>query len=206
MSKTRILIADDHAIVRMGLSTVLNTNPDFEVVGMAEDGEDAVRQAETLQPDLVLMDLMMPVKDGATATAEILERHPRTKVLILTTFGSFNGVAHALHAGASGALLKNIDNDELVRALERVNDGETVISPEINQLLRSDPPTPDLSKRQQEILDLLVKGRTNGEIADILSLQEDSIKKVVNAIFEKIGARNRAEAVAIALRKNLLKT
>ena len=120
--------------------------------------------------------------------------------------GSFNGVAHALHAGASGALLKNIDNDELVRALERVNDGETVISPEINQLLRSDPPTPDLSKRQQEILDLLVKGRTNGEIADILSLQEDSIKKVVNAIFEKIGARNRAEAVAIALRKHLLKT
>ena len=205
MKKTRILIADDHAIFRRGLASLLNTVRGFAIVGEAEDGEAAIARVGELSPDIVIMDLMMPVKDGATATVEILERHPRTKVLILTTFGSFNGVAHALRAGAAGALLKNIDNDELVRALERVNDGETVISPEINQLLRSDPPTPDLSKRQQEILDLLVKGRTNGEIADILSLQEDSIKKVVNAIFEKIGARNRAEAVAIALRKHLLK-
>ena len=111
----------------------------------------------------------------------------------------------ALDAGAAGALLKNIDNDDLVRALQDVASGKVVVSPEIQRILRDDPPTPELSRRQQEILDLLVKGRTNGEIAAQLSLQEDSVKKVVNAIFEKVGARNRAEAVAIALRKHLLK-
>ena len=110
-----------------------------------------------------------------------------------------------MKAGAAGALLKNIDNDDLVTALQDIASGKTVIAPEIRRILKDDPPTPELSKRQQEILGLLVKGLTNGEIATQLALQEDSIKKVVNAIFEKIGARNRAEAVAIALRKHLLK-
>ena len=205
MKKTKILIVDDHAIFRRGLASLLNTVREFSVIGEAEDGEKAISRIEELQPDIVIMDLMMPVMDGTSATVEILRKRPGTKILILTTFGSFNGLATALNAGAVGALLKNIDNDDLVTALQDVARGKTVIAPEIRQILKDDPPTPELSKRQQEILDLLVKGRTNGEIAAQLSLQEDSVKKVVNATFEKIGARNRAEAVAIALRKHLLK-
>ena len=205
MKKTRILIADDHAIFRRGLSSLLNTVKGLSIVGEADDGEAAISRVDELLPDIVIMDLMMPVKDGSVATAEILRRHPETKILILTTFGSFNGVARALHAGAVGALPKNIDSDELIRALERIGNGETVIDHEIRQLLRDDPPTPELSKRQQEVLDLIVKGQTNAEIGDALSLQEDSVKKIVNVTFEKIGARNRSEAVAIAMRKHLLK-
>lgn len=203
MKKTRLLVVDDHAIFRRGLTSLLNTVPEFSVVGEAEDGEMALRRIGELNPDVVIMDLMMPVKDGGTATLEILQRHPGTKVLILTTFGSFNGLAAALKAGAAGALLKNIDNEELVKALQSVAGGKTIVAPEIRQILKEDPPTPELSKRQQEILGLLVKGHTNGEIAGQLSLQEDSVKKVVNVIFEKIGARNRSEAVAIAYRKHL---
>lgn len=205
MKKIKILIVDDHAIFRRGLTSLLNTVREFCVVGEAEDGAMAIRRIDELKPDIVIMDLMMPVMDGTAATAEILQKHPQAKIVILTTFGSFNRLATALKAGAAGALLKNIDNDDLVTALQDIASGKTVIAPEIRRILKDDPPTPELSKRQQEILGLLVKGLTNGEIATQLALQEDSIKKVVNAIFEKIGARNRAEAVAIALRKHLLK-
>ena len=205
MKKTKLLIVDDHAIFRRGLASLLNTVREFSVIGEADDGKTAISRVDELNPDIVIMDLMMPVLDGASATVEILQRHPEMKILILTTFGSFNGLATALKSGAAGALLKNVDNDDLVRALQDIACGKVVIAPEIRQILKDDPPTPELSKRQQEILDLLIKGRTNGEIAEQLALQEDSIKKVVNAIFEKIGARNRAEAVAIALRKHLLK-
>ena len=205
MKKTKLLIVDDHAIFRRGLASLLNTVKEFSVIGEAEDGAMAIRRIDELNPDIGIMHLMMPVKDGAAATVEIMQKHPQAKIVILTTFGSFNGLATALNAGAVGALLKNIDNDDLVTALQNVASGKTVIAPEIRRILKDDPPTPELSKRQLEILDLLVKGRTNGEIAAQLSLQEDSVKKVVNATFEKIGARNRAEAVAIALRKHLLK-
>ena len=206
MKRIQLLIVDDHAIFRRGLTSLLGTVKGISVVGEAEDGDAAVRLAGELKPDIIVIDLLMPVKDGATATVEILGRNPAAKILILTTFGTFNGLATALRAGAAGAMLKNADDDELIDAILDIADGKTVISPEIRQILKDDPPTPELSKRQQEILDLLVKGRTNGEIANQLSLQEDSVKKVVNAIFEKIGARNRSEAVAIALRKHLLKT
>ena len=205
MKKTTVVIADEHAVVRMGLSSLLNSTGEFSVVGEAATGESAVRQTLKLAPDITIMDLMMPKMDGAAATAEILRVRPESKIVILTTFGMFKGVGQALEYGARGALLKNIDNDDLVKVLQDVACGKVVIAPEIRRILKDDPPTPELSKRQQEILDLLVRGRTNGEIAAQLSLQEGSIKKIVNATFEKIGARNRAEAVAIALRKHLLK-
>jgi len=205
MKKITVLIADDHSIVRMGLTSLLNSTDGFEVIGEADDGESAVRRADELNPDVVIMDLMMPHKDGATATAEILKTHPDCKILVLTTFGSFNGIARALEAGAYGALLKNTDNDTLIAALEKVARAERVIAPEITMMLKSDPPVPELSRRQKEFLDLLVKGLTNAEIATTLDLQEDSVKKLANKTFEKIGASNRAQAVAIALRKHLLK-
>ena len=205
MKKTTVLIADDHSIVRMGLTSLLNSTDRFNVIGEASDGESAIRRANELNPDVIIMDLMMPRKDGATATAEILKAHPDCRILVLTTFGSFNGIARALQAGAYGALLKNTDNDTLIAALEKVARAERVIAPEITMMLKSDPPVPELSRRQKEFLELLVQGLTNAEIGIALNLQEDSVKKLANQTFEKIGASNRAQAVAIALRKHLLK-
>lgn len=206
MSKTRILIADDHAIVRMGLSTVLNTNPDFEVVGMAEDGEDAVRQAETLQPDLVLMDLMMPVKDGVAATAEIHARHPNIKVLILTTFGTANGIAHAIRSGAAGAIMKNIAYDKLVKALHETMNGKQVIASEIRRALKDMPLIPELTDKQLEILNAMARGLTDAEIATEFGVSVNSIRDHAVLIFAKLQAANRTEAVATAFRKYILKT
>ena len=205
MNKTSVLIVDDHSIVRLGLISLLGTTDAFTVIGQADNGQTAVTLARQLRPNIIVMDLMMPRKDGATATAEILQDDPSCKIVILTTFGSFNGIAQVLKAGACGALLKNIDNDTFIDALVRISRGERVIAPEISAMLRDDPPVPTLSQRQREFLQLLVQGLTNCEIAHRLSLQEDSVKKLANQTFDKIGAANRTEAAVIALRKHLLK-
>ena len=203
MKKITVLIVDDHAIVRKGLTSLLGSNPRFSVIGEAKDGESAVLRVRELKPDVVIMDLMMPRMNGSDATAAILAERPETRVLVLTTFGSFNGVARALDAGATGVVLKNAENDDLVAAIAKVAEGEQVISPEIRRLMRDDPPTPELSPRQHDVLALLVRGFSNGEIAHSLNLRENSVKKIVFQLFERIGAANRAEAVAIALRKHL---
>ena len=200
----RVLIADDHKIVRAGLAALLGTEKDIEVVGFAENGRDAVAQAMKLQPDVVIMDLMMPVMDGAEATAEIHQTLPQVKVLILTTFGTSDGIAHALSAGATGAFMKNADNADLAAAIRRVRRGEQAISPEISRQLELDPPIPDLTPRQEDILASVTRGLTNAEIARQFGIREQSVKEYVNQICVKLGAANRAEAVAIALRKHLL--
>ena len=204
MSKTRILIADDHAIVRMGLSTVLNTNPDFEVVGMAEDGEDAVRQAETLQPDLVLMDLMMPKTGGAEATRQILKDRPEAKVIILTSFGTSADLLRAVSYGAVGAQLKETEPEKLLSAIRAVAGGRRAISPELEELLH-EPPPPDLDNLDLQILESVVRGLSNNDIAAQYGLSLISTKRHLARIFGELGAANRTEAVAIALRMHLLK-
>ena len=201
---TRILIADDHAIVRMGLASLLGTQDGFEIVGDAEDGEMAVKKALKLKPDIVIMDLMMPKKDGATATAEIHAALPETKILILTTFGTSDGIANALNSGASGAFMKNSPNAQLVKALRTVAAGGRAISDEVERLLEEDPPAKALTPRQMEILEGMTRGLTNQDIARELGIREDRVKGHVNAIFAKLGVANRTEAVAVALRKHLL--
>ena len=205
MKPTRILIADDHAIVRMGLASLLGTQEGFEIVGDAEDGEMAVKKALKLKPDVVIMDLMMPKKDGAEASAEIHAALPETKILILTTFGTSDGIANALNSGASGALMKNSPNDQLVKALRTVAAGGRAISDEVERLMEEDPPAKALTPRQMEILEGTTRGLTNQDIARELGIREDRVKGHVNTIFAKLGAANRTEAVAIALRKHLLR-
>ena len=202
---TKILIADDHAIVRMGLASLLGTQDGFEVVGDAEDGESAVRKAAELKPDVVIMDLMMPKKDGAAATAEIHALLPETKTIILTTFGTSDGIAAALDAGAVGAIMKNTPNLELIEAIRTVAEGGIAISDDVRRLMEEDPPAKTLTPRQAEILAGLTRGLTNRDIATGLGIREDRVKTHVNAIFAKLGAANRTEAVAIALRKQLIK-
>ena len=205
MKEIKILIADDHAIVRMGLASLFSTQDGLKVVGDAADGNAAVRKALHLKPDVVVMDLMMPGKDGATATAEILEALPETKIVILTTFGTSDGIANALNAGATGALMKSDPTSDLVAAIRKVAKGGTSISAEIERLMEEDPPAKALTPRQMQILEGLVRGLTNQNIATELGIREDRVKGHVNAIFFKLGAANRTEAVAIALRKHLLK-
>ena len=205
MKEIKILIADDHAIVRMGLASLFSTQDGLKVVGDAADGNAAVRKALHLKPDVVVMDLMMPGKDGATATAEILEALPETKIVILTTFGTSDGIANALNAGATGALMKSDPTSDLVAAIRKVAKGGISISAEIERLMEEDPPAKALTPRQMQILEGLVRGLTNQNIATELGIREDRVKGHVNSIFTKLGAANRTEAVAIALRKHLLK-
>ena len=204
-SKIKVLIADDHTIVRIGLTTLLNAESDIEVVGEARNGEMAVKETLRLTPDIVVMDLMMPKKDGAEATAELHERLPSAKVIILTTFGASDGIAHALESGAAGALMKTADDADIVSTIRAVADGRTVISADIKRLLANDPPVPTLTPRQLEVLSSMTRGLTNRDIANQLGICIDRVNDQVAAILTKIGAANRTEAVAIALRKQLLK-
>ena len=205
MQKLTVFLADDHAMVRMGLVSLLGTKKDLQVVGEAEDGEEAVRKVLDLKPDVVLMDLLMPKKDGVDATIEILSKLPDTKILLLTSAASSDVIAHALKVGAAGALLKSADFSALVAAIHTVAAGGRVIDQEVKKLLREDPPLPELTSRQEEILALVTRGLTNADIARQFDIRESSVKEHVNQICSKLGAANRAEAVAIALRKHLLK-
>ena len=205
MNKTKILIADDHTIVRIGLTALLNAEKDMEVVGEAKNGVETIKKAKQLLPDVIIMDLFMPKRNGIDATTEILDASPATKILILTSFGTSDGIARSLQAGAVGAFMKTADDGALVSAIRKVMHGERVISPEVRRMLNEDPPVPELSSRQREILNAIATGLTNKEIAATISVRKDTVEDYLHMLFSKLGASNRAEAVAIALRKQLLK-
>ena len=205
MKKIRLIVADDHAVVRMGLVALLESEKDIEVVAEAGEGDAAVSAVRKTSPDVILMDLVMPKTDGADATAAIKAERPETKVLILTTFSDTDDIARALNAGADGALLKNSDYSEVVAAIRKVAAGKKAVSPEISKMLAEDPPLPELTGRQQDILASLVRGLTNADIAKQFSITPDGVKFHITSILAKLGAANRTEAVSIAQRKHLLK-
>ena len=205
MNKIKVLVADDHAIVRIGLKSVLDYETDIEVVGEVKNGIEAVQEAERTHPDVVIMDLVMPRKDGVSATREIHARFPDTKILILTTFGTSDGIAHALEEGASGAMMKTADDEKIVSAIRRIARGETYISPDIRRQLEENPPVPKLSPRQTEVLTMIANGKSNKEIAAQLGIRIDSVEDIANALYAKLSVSNRAEAVDVAHRKHLLK-
>ena len=200
-----VLIVDDHAILRMGLRSLLDSSKDLTCIGDAADGESAIRLARQHQPDVAIMDLVMPGMDGVETTVEILKVSPNTRILILTSFGTADGIAHALEAGAIGAILKSADYADILSAIRAVAAGENCISPEIRRILAENPVAPPLSTRQVQILAALARGLTNHDIALQLDLSDEVVKEYVANTLHKLGAANRAEAVAIALRKHLLK-
>jgi len=206
MDSIRILVADDHAIVRIGLVTLLGAQEGIEVVGEAANGEQAVARALKLAPDVVIMDLVMPRKDGIAATAELHEKLPSCKCMILTSFGTADEMQAALNAGAAGVLLKSTANGKLVAAIRKVAAGKTVVAEDVAQLISDEPPAPELSPRQHEILESITQGLGNAQIAMQLDISPESVKTHMTKLFAKLGAASRAEAVAIALRKHLLKT
>ena len=201
----KILIADDHSVVRMGLAALLNCEADCSVVGEAEDGVQAVKQARLLAPDVILMDLMMPKINGVEAIRRIRASGSPARILVLTSYGTNEEVAQAVAAGASGAIMKDATNDEIIEAIHRIARGESVFSPEIANTINCSKSQAPLTPRQSEILLMVTKGLSNPDIARMFDISVDGVKNHLNAIFAKIGAANRTEAVAIALRKHLLK-
>ena len=202
--KIRVLLADDHMVVRMGIASVLTFAGGMEVVGEAETGLAAVKLAHELKPDVVLMDLKMPGLGGAEATAQIHAQNPEVKVLILTSFAASVDIKKAMDAGASGALEKNSSRTEIIDAIRGVARGQQVVSEEIRNTIRSISTIPELSPRKVEILNLVAKGLSNKEIAEIVGVTSETVKDHVAKILKAIGASTRAEAVSMAINLGLI--
>ncbi|MFZ6991702.1 response regulator transcription factor [Curtobacterium sp. RRHDQ66] len=211
----RVLVVDDQAIVRDGLVTVLSLVPDLEVVGEAADGAEALAAVERWSPDVVLMDLRMPDVDGPTATARITAEHPDVAVLVLTTFADDESITTALRAGARGYLTKDAGRAEIATAIRAVASGQSTFDAAVGARLVAQltgtPLTgtapqplrerfPELTPREADVLERIADGRTNPEIAAELFLTVPTVKSYVNQLFQKLGVRTRAEAVALALR------
>lgn len=205
MKKVRILIADDHQLIRRGLAEIINDEPDLSVVDEAADGTEAIRLANTLKPDIIIMDLMMPNLNGVEATRQILASDSKARILILTSFATSLALSQAVDAGAVGVMLKDSTIDEQLAAIRAVANGQEYFPPEITAILEENASVTKLSPRQLKILEAITRGYTNQDIATMFDISTTAVKQQLHTICRKIGAANRAEATSIALRKHLLK-
>lgn len=207
----RILIVDDHAVVRRGLKALLGTEPDMEIVGEAENGREAIDQAERLEPDVILMDLVMPEVSGVEATRQIVSRNKKTRVLVLTSFGGDDKLFPALKAGAQGYLLKDTSPEELVRAIRGVLREQSTLTPSVaRRLLRELSKDPaamtrleSLTSRETEVLQLIARGLSNESIADRLCISEATARTHVSSILGKLNVASRTQAALYALKHGL---
>ncbi|MGD9046892.1 MAG: response regulator transcription factor [Anaerolineae bacterium] len=210
-NEIRILIADDHAIVRKGLRAVLRNVPDIQVVGEAATGWEAISEAESLQPDVVLMDLVMPELDGIEAILRINAAQPEARILVLTSYAGEDKIFPAIKAGALGYQLKDSSPDELVDAIRQVHAGESSLHPVIARKVLQElsrpsdrPPTPDpLTPRELEVLRLVAQGRDNREIAEVLVISDTTVRTHVSNILNKLHLASRTQAALYALREGL---
>ena len=207
----RVLIADDHHVVRRGLMVFLKTQKDIEVIGEAKNGVEAVALAESLQPDIILMDLVMPELDGIGATKRITEKFPNMPVLMLTSFSDRDHVVPAMEAGAVGYQLKDIEPDDLVQAIRQIMQGERIVHPEVTtQLEKSEAEEHSLAHklhpltpREQDVLAELTKGKSNREIAASLFVTEKTVKTHISNIFTKLEVQDRTQAALYAVKHGL---
>ena len=206
----RVLIVDDHSMVRTGLATFIRTKADLELVGEARDGQQALHLCERLEPDVILMDLVMPKLDGVAATRAIRERWPHVQIIALTSFKDKDMVHDALRAGAISYLLKDVSVDELADAIRAAHAGRPTLAPEAAQVLiqatraAAEDLGHDLTPREREVLGLMVDGLNNPQIAERLVISVTTVRSHVSNIFSKLGVSNRAEAIALALRNKLV--
>jgi NarL family two-component system response regulator LiaR len=205
---TRVLITDDHGVVRQGLRMFLSLDPDFEVVGEASNGEEALAMARNLGPDVVLMDLLMPVMDGISATEKIRAELPDVEVIALTSVLEDASVTGAVRAGAIGYLLKDTDSEELIRAIKAAAEGRVHLAPEAAARLMREVRAPDspeaLTDREAEVLRLLARGKANKQIASSLYVSEKTVKAHVSSILMKLGVQSRTQAALYAVRAGLV--
>lgn len=204
----RIFIVDDHSIVREGLRTLLTEEDELEVIGEATNGAEALESISTHQPDVVLMDLMMPVMDGVEATRRIRQNHPQSRIIVLTSFRDDQLVQDAIRAGATGYLLKDVLKADLLSAIRRAARGEPVLHPEAQAALMrqaSAPPSPiqSLTDREIDVLKLIAQGQSNREIADTLYLTEGTVKGYVSTILSKLNVQDRTQAALLAVKQGL---
>jgi DNA-binding NarL/FixJ family response regulator len=213
MAKTRILLVDDHDIVRLGLMTLLNDQPDMEVIGEASTSAEGVKMAETLEPDVVLMDIRLPGEGGIDAAEQVTRRVPSSKVVMLTSFADDELVVRAIRAGAAGYVLKQVGNEELLRAIRAAARGEALLDPSTTARLLSrvreaerkaeEDAFRDLSDREMDVLVHLARGKTNSEIGALLSLSEKTVGNYVSHMLEKLHLNNRIELAAYAYEHHL---
>ncbi|CAG7624758.1 response regulator [Paenibacillus allorhizosphaerae] len=218
----KLLLADDHAMVRRGLQVFLATQSEIELIGEAASGQEALEKAEALQPDIILMDLKMPVLSGIEATKRLKQSHPNIKVIVLTSFSDQDHVLPAIRAGARGYLLKDIEPEELVRAVRRVHQGQVELHPEAAGLLMSMVAEPDsvhhdastssgsgvepletLTPREREVLRLIAQGKSNKEIGETLFITEKTVKTHVSHLLDKLGLTDRTQAAILAVKQGL---
>src|SRR5688572_6470524 len=205
----RVMLVDDHTMVRRGLATFLKVFDDLQLVGEAESGEAAIQLCAEVLPDVILMDMVLPVMDGATATRAIRQQFPQVQIIVLTSFKEGELIKNALEAGAIGYLLKDVSADELVGAIRAAHAGRATLSPEAAQALvesNNQPPTPglDLTDREREVLALMIEGLNNTQIAGRLIVSPSTIKSHVSNILAKLGVASRTEAVTLALRNKIV--
>jgi two-component system, NarL family, response regulator LiaR len=205
----RVMLVDDHTMVRRGLATFLKVFDDLEMAGEAENGEIAIQLCAEVLPDVILMDMMMPGMDGATATRAIRQKFPKIQVIALTSFKEGKLIKSALEAGAIGYLLKDVSADDLVWAIRAAHAGRSTLSPEAAQVMvetANQPPAPglDLTEREREVLTLMIEGLNNTQIAGRLTVSPSTIKSHVSSILSKLGVASRTEAVTLALRNNIV--
>jgi NarL family two-component system response regulator LiaR len=207
-TEIRVIVADDHDMVRRGLAAYLNTHPDITLVGEAGDGQEALALCQQLQPDVVLMDLMMPTMGGIEATRKIRAQFPQIQVIALTSFREKQLVESAIQAGAISYLLKKVTGDDLAAAIRSAHSGQSTLSPEVTQEIIKPDLSPgvgdDLTPREREVLALMVEGLTNPEIADRLTISRATATSHVSHILHKLGVSNRAEAIVLAVRSNIV--
>jgi NarL family two-component system response regulator LiaR len=205
----RVMLVDDHTMVRRGLATFLTVFDDFKLVGEAENGVTAIQLCAEILPDVILMDMVMPDMDGATATRAIRQQFPQVQVIALTSFKEGNLIKNVLEAGAIGYLLKDVSADELARAIRAAHSGRATLSPEAAQVLvetANQPPAPglDLTERERVVLALMIEGLNNTQIAARLTVSPSTIKSHVSNILSKFGVASRTEAVTFALRNHII--
>jgi two-component system NarL family response regulator len=200
----RILIADDHAIFRQGLATIINRDPEMQVIAQAENGEQAIALFEEHQPDVTLMDLRMPDVEGVAAIGAIFATAKSARIIVLTTYDSDEDIYRGLQAGAKGYLLKETEPDELLNAIRTVHRGQQYIPPDVGAKLAQRLSNPELSERELEVVHSLAQGMSNAEIAAALSIGEGTVKSHINRILNKLDVNDRTQAVIVAVKRGIV--
>jgi len=199
----RIVLADDHPVVREGLASILKAK-DIKVVGQASDGEEACRLYDKLSPDILVLDLRMPKKDGLQAVNELMSRIPKPRIIVMTTYEGEEDVRRALSAGAKGYVLKGTKREEILETVRKVYKGEPAISPDVAAKLATSLTRPELSEREVQVLQQMAAGKSNKEIGQVIYVSENTVKAHVKSILAKLDAMGRTEAIAIAIKRGLI--
>ncbi len=202
--KIRILVAEDHVIARVGVAAIVNLQPDMTVIAEATNGQQAVELYRKHQPDITLLDLRMPVLSGVEAAQQIRHEFPKARMIALTTYGGDEDIRRALNAGVQSYLTKDVLHDELIKAIRAVHSGQSYLPASVTAALAAQAPRPDLSAREMQVLELIVRGLANKQIAYTLNIAEHTVKNHVKNILSKLNVQDRTQAATAAIQRGII--